>query len=338
MGDVDPVWRLDERLRALRPEPVALLGLANECAWGTMDPVLLELVRLRIASLIGNSDGLDRRSRAARDGGLSEEKIAAIPDYATSGEFSATEQTCLAFTEQCVIDVSGVSDDDRADLGTHFAADQVRGFVTALYVTECTQRLELVSRLLLGGPSPGPDLVASAAVPPAAGDVAAGLRAVLKEYQDAVMRGTDLDPVVTELVRLRCARTHDCRICKTLRLADARTAGADDEMTAKVDFYEHSDLDERTKIALRITDAFITVPGALGAGVIADARSVFSESELAELCLDITKWSTQKIHVALGTDGADALPTSAQGVSFFSFDVEGRVAGYSATLQQTPAR
>ena len=45
---------------------------------------------------------------------------------------------------------------------------------------------------------------------------------------------------------------------------------------------------------------------------------------LAELLLDITKWSTQKIHVALGTDGADALPRDAAGVSYLTFDDAGR--------------
>jgi hypothetical protein len=32
----------------------------------------------------------------------------------------------------------------------------------------------------------------------------------LSEYQDAVVRLSTIDPVTTELVRLRCARYHDC--------------------------------------------------------------------------------------------------------------------------------
>ena len=42
--------------------------------------------------------------------------------------------------------------------------------------------------------------------------------------------------------------------------------------------------------------------------------------ELASLGLDITKWSTQKIKVALDTDGADRLVTDADGVVLFGFD------------------
>ena len=36
------------------------------------------------------------------------------------------------------------------------------------------------------------------------------LAAALDVYQDAVVRLRLLDPVTTELVRLRCARVHDC--------------------------------------------------------------------------------------------------------------------------------
>jgi len=37
------------------------------------------------------------------------------------------------------------------------------------------------------------------------------LRHALGEWQAAVVRLDTVDPVTTELVRLRCARHHDCR-------------------------------------------------------------------------------------------------------------------------------
>ncbi len=36
------------------------------------------------------------------------------------------------------------------------------------------------------------------------------LHAALNRFQDAVVRLSGVDPVTTELVRLRCARHHDC--------------------------------------------------------------------------------------------------------------------------------
>jgi AhpD family alkylhydroperoxidase len=158
----------------------------------------------------------------------------------------------------------------------------------------------------------------------------AELVGLLAAYQDAVVRSPHLDPVTTELIRLRCARQHDCRICQTLRLADAVSAGADDAFLAQIDRYEDSDLSERHKVALRIVDAVIWRPTGIEPGLVAQARDHFTEPELAEILVDVTKWSTQKIHVALGTDGADRLPRDERGVTYLSFDETGRVAGMTA--------
>jgi alkylhydroperoxidase family enzyme len=333
MNSVDPVWCVDPGLRALQPNTLELLDVANARAWIAVPPVLLEQIRLRVAALVGNNAGLLRRSRAARERGLTESKIAQLAVYYKSDDYSAVEKLCLAFAEQFVIDVSSITEADRAGLAHHFTAEQCQEFVTALYVTECTQRLEMVAPALLdsraGDSTFAPATMGQVREPNHIDDTLAGLIAVLERYQEAVVLGTALDLVVTEMVRLRCARTHGCRICKTLRLINAREAGVDDAMTAKIDFYEHSDLDERIKIALRITDAFITRPDTLTDAVIRQARSAFTPEALAELCLDITKWSTQKIYVALGTDTADILPKNEQGTSFFSFDNDGRVRGFT---------
>lgn len=70
-----------------------------------------------------------------------------------------------------------------------------------------------------------------------------------------------------------------------------------------VDHCEQSSLPEHCKTVLRLTDSFILHPAALTDSLVADARSTFSDAQLAEWCLDVTKWSRQKVYVALGTDG-----------------------------------
>lgn len=154
----------------------------------------------------------------------------------------------------------------------------------------------------------------------------AELVGLLAAYQDAVVRSRLLDPVTTELVRLRCARQHDCRICQSLRLEEAREAGATDAVTAQIDHFESSDLSERHKVALRIVDAFIWLPGEISKELEAQAHEHFTDEELAELLVDITKWSTQKIHVTLGTDGTDRVPLDEAGIALLSFDEQGSAA------------
>jgi AhpD family alkylhydroperoxidase len=330
------VWAPPGALSRLRPGACELLTALNERVWQAGDPALLELVRVRVAQLIGNPAAARVRCgyAAAAAGPELEAKVAALPGYPGSPLFSAAERDVVEFTEQFVIDVGGTPEDMRAVLTGRYGTDGARALVTAIYVVEFTQRLQLIAARLLGDAAPpaagslaaaDASLVAADASLVAADASPAGL---LEAYQAAVVRGSALDPVTTELVRLRCARTHHCRICQTLRLADARAAGVDETMTAKVDRYERSDLPERAKAALRVTDAFITRPDLLSEAAAGQARASFGPAELASLCLDITKWSTQKIKVALGTDGADRLVTDADGVALFGFDSGGQATGY----------
>jgi len=319
------VWTLPGALSRLQPEACGLLVALNERVWQVSDPVLLELVRVRVSQLIGNPAAARVRcSYAAAAGGAPlEAKLGALPDYPGSPLFSAAERDVVAFSEQFVIDVGGTTEDMRAELAGRFGADGARALVTGIYVVEFTQRLQLIADRLLDEcevPADGAGALA--------GGAEVSPEGLLNAYQAAVMRGSALDPVTTELVRLRCARTHHCRICQTLRLADARAAGVDEAMTAKVDFYERSDLPERAKVALRVTDAFITQPDRLSDAVAEQARAWFGPAELASIALSITKWSTQKIKVALGTDGADRLVTDADGVALFGFDQAGQPTGF----------
>ena len=91
--------------------------------------------------------------------------------------------------------------------------------------------------------------------------VKASLQRALDEWQASVVALDGVDPVTTELVRLRAAGHHDCRTCKSLRTTTGRDAGVDETMTAKIDRYEASDLPERHKVALRFADAMMTQPG-----------------------------------------------------------------------------
>jgi AhpD family alkylhydroperoxidase len=152
------------------------------------------------------------------------------------------------------------------------------------------------------------------AAPTHAGRYGTLLDDAMQAFERAVVRIHGLDPVTTELVRLRCARIHDCRRCRSVRDAAALDAGFDEELGAKVDDYEASDLAPRHKAALRLTDAMI-----LGAPVDReDARAHFSEAEIAELLLDVVKWSVQKALVAVRIE-----PPPGEGLTLMAADADG---------------
>jgi AhpD family alkylhydroperoxidase len=138
------------------------------------------------------------------------------------------------------------------------------------------------------------------------------LAEVLNRYQSAVMREPVLDPVSNELIRIRCARMHDCRHCGHVRLQAARAAGADEDLLAQVDFYESSErISARHKVMLRLADAHIfgSVPLSLPAAV-AEHLTV---AEALEVSLLVSKYSFQKSMVALGLDAP-------RGYDYIDFD------------------
>jgi alkylhydroperoxidase family enzyme len=83
-----------DRLAALCPEATSALSDLVAAAWEETDPVLLELARLRIATLLGHTAELSRRSAKARDAGLTEAKVAELAAWPTSPRFTVRDRAC----------------------------------------------------------------------------------------------------------------------------------------------------------------------------------------------------------------------------------------------------
>jgi alkylhydroperoxidase family enzyme len=311
------LWALPTALVSLMPTQTLLLQQLYGLAWHNADPVALELMRLRTAALLGNVDGQRLRASVASRHGLSEDKIARLAAYATSDEFTPLDREQIGFAEQFVIDVSGTKEAARL-LARHVGDDNIRSFVTAYYYVEFMQRLQLVGRHLFGTESQSVPASVLSEVP-----TTSSITEMVARYADAVSSADELDHITAECVRLRCARTHQCRICQAGRSFDAWADGFDDVMSAKIDRYDVSDLDERYKLALGVTDAIIIRADELDASLVDRVRDVFTPAELAEICLKVTKWSGQKIHIALDTDQNDGVRASDDGFNYFAFDEDG---------------
>jgi alkylhydroperoxidase family enzyme len=235
-----------------------------------------------------------------------------LPGAGPAPDLAALEpraRAAAAFAEQFSIDVSSIGDEHRGALFTQLG-DDAMGFAQALYAADVLPRAWLILDRLFGAPTePLPPVPV---VP-----YADAFDVMLKE----IAKLGALDAVLTELVRLRGARQHQCRICKSRRSRTAMLAGADDSTFAAVDFYETSDLPERTKTALRLTDAFIWQPGAVSDALIEEVRAAFTPAEAAELVLDLARNASNKVAVAFGGD--EAVVTD--GVELYEIDEHGEL-------------
>ena len=139
----EPMDEVLATVLADHPDVAAALNDAWRAAWTSVDPVLLELCRLRIAMLLGCGPELAARTPEAVAAGLDDERVATLARWPTSSLFGPTERACLAFTEQFVIDVAGLDDDTAGAVRDALGDQGLVDFVSALLVVEQRQRLRL---------------------------------------------------------------------------------------------------------------------------------------------------------------------------------------------------
>jgi len=164
------------------PEAFESLRVAFRAAQRAVERGLAELVRSRIAALLG-AEPEGSRPDAAR---------------------TPREQACLDLTEQFVVYVPGIGEAQRSAVAAHLGTDGLDTLVDALYVFDATERLRLALGRLFEPGDRRPVAVSRAAAELPLGEATAGVHA-------AAMRLPAIDPVTTELVRLHCAAYHDCK-------------------------------------------------------------------------------------------------------------------------------
>lgn len=231
------------------------------------------------------------------------EQIAGLPR--PNAEVAAIAE----FADQFALDVSAIDGSQRS---AFFATtgDQAFAVVQQIYAADFAPRVRSVLDAVFG-PSTWP-------IPsPFSGDS----WALLESFMTAVARLRAVDVTVTELVRLRGARLHDCAVCKSRRSRDAIDHGADDVAFAAVDDWPNSDLPLATKAALALVDALVWTPYDVPAETAAAAREHLSDAEIVEVVLDVMRNAANKIAVALGADGA----TVTDGVELFTTDADGNL-------------
>src|SRR5580704_13871996 len=208
----------------------------------------------------------------------------------------------VAFAEQMVVDVASMTADVRAaglaELGAGAPA-----FVLAVWTEDMMIRAGTAWREMFGEDwRPVPT---SAETDP----WAAHERFLLE-----VAKLPALDPVTSELVRLRGARAHDCRLCQSRRNVSAiDQAGRSDLFDAK----DPSGISDAQVLVLQVVDAFvwqpIQWPSRLGEQVV----DALGPAAATELTLDVVRNAANKIAVAFDADE----PQVETGVEYYDIDV-----------------
>lgn len=296
---------------------------------GVLDPVLTELVRLRIAGLHECTAEQAARTRVAVHAGLDEARIARLEFGSGDPAFSPVESACLLFAEQFVLAPESVTDDDRKSLTTLLGERGVVGLAMACSVFDGFDRFQIVLGTQDTDPDlpypvlvhpPGLDPDAPAEPPPfdPAVQIAGSplalqpdlLASFLRMYATLWWDGV-VDHPSKEVARLRNARVTGCRYCRNIRFARAREDGLREDLVDLIaDGFEESALEERHKVVIRFTDHFLGDPHGMAspraAELRADLLAAYGPDGTVELAAALAMFlGFSKIAVTLGSVSAD---------------------------------
>jgi alkylhydroperoxidase family enzyme len=236
-------------------------------------------------------------------------------EVAADAPQSEAEAVVAEFAEQFSVDVSAITREQRSRLWKSLG-DSTFSVVISMYIADFVPRV----RAGLEAQGVGQQYLGwtRGAI---AWDHSDPSEAVFNDFLPAVARMRALDPVTSELVRLRGAAQHNCRLCKSRRESSALDAGGSEALYDEIEGFESSaSLDARAKAALRYTDGLIWSPAHLVADDVAEVRSGFSDDEAVELTFDVMRNAANKIMVSLGADA----PKVEDGIELVLIDADGQ--------------
>jgi alkylhydroperoxidase family enzyme len=119
-----------------------------------VDPRVLELCRLRIATVLGCPGERAIRYDDATAAGVTETDVAALPRWPGAPEFNGVERAAIAFAEQYVMDPHELTDDHFAALHEHLDEPAIATLSLAVAMFDALTRFRVALGVEPVGPEP----------------------------------------------------------------------------------------------------------------------------------------------------------------------------------------
>jgi alkylhydroperoxidase family enzyme len=269
-----------------------------------------------LTRLVGLTPGDGRTTALIRAVCAKTLRVPPLPaEIAVAGPESDTEAVVADFAEQFSTDVSTIGADQRSGLWK-VLGDSTFSTVVQMYIADFVPRV----RAGLEALGVGEEYLGWVSGPVSWDHATDPSDAVFKGFLSRVARLRELDALTSEVVRLRGAAQHNCRLCKSLRETTALDAGGSETLYGDIEQFEAStQLPDRHKAALRYVDALIWSPGCIDHGIAAGVREHFSAEESVELTFDVMRNASNKVAVALDGDA----PRVEHGTEQYLLDADG---------------
>ena len=208
----------------------------------------------------------------------------------------------MAFAEQMVVDVASMTTDVRAAGLAELGAD-APAFVLAVWTEDM---------MIRGGAAWSEMFGEEWRLIPTDADSDAWV--AHERFLLEVAKLPALDPVTSELIRLRGARAHDCRLCQSRRSVSAIDGAGRSDL---FDDRDPSGISDAQALALQVVDAFVWQPIQWPPGLGEQVVDALGPAAATELTLDIVRNAANKIAVAFDADD----PRVETGVEYYDIDM-----------------
>jgi AhpD family alkylhydroperoxidase len=144
---------MEDRINIQKVEPAAyqaMFALEKYLSTSKLDPILLELIKMRTSQINGCAFCLNMHSADARKKGETEQRLYVLPAWRETKLFTEKEQAVLALTEEVTLITNHVSDATYNKAASLFDANELAQIIMAIVTINAWNRIAITSKSLVG--------------------------------------------------------------------------------------------------------------------------------------------------------------------------------------------
>jgi len=145
--------KMEARINIQKVEPAAyqaMFGLEKYLSTSKLDPILLELIKMRASQINGCAFCLNMHSADARKIGETEQRLYLLPAWRETELFTEKEQAVLALTEEVTLISNHVSDQTYKQAASLFDEHELAQIIMAIVAINAWNRIAITTKLVVG--------------------------------------------------------------------------------------------------------------------------------------------------------------------------------------------
>jgi len=144
---------MENRINIQKVAPAAyqaMFGLEKYLSTSTVNPILLELIKMRASQINGCAFCLNMHSADARKIGETEQRLYLLNAWRETTLFTKQEEAVLALTEEVTLISNHVSDEIYTKAANLFDENELSQIIMAIVTINAWNRIAITTKLMVG--------------------------------------------------------------------------------------------------------------------------------------------------------------------------------------------